>query len=164
MSTLHLAAEASASPSNSILPAPSASSMSPFYDSRPPIVIPDGVGIALVVLFACIVTFQFYAALGKSPHELSYKETSPKSKHAAQWKKTHQAVQHTPPRRVNRSNTKTASSARDTPVKTQIPRPSAEDTAEEALFRFTAMNTLNNKRSVDETPLPPLVRPPGARW
>ncbi|KAJ7694845.1 hypothetical protein B0H17DRAFT_1198999 [Mycena rosella] len=150
MSTLHLAAEANASPSNSILPAPSASSMSPFYDSRPPIVIPDGVGIALVVLFACIVTFQFYAALRKSPHELSYKE----------WKKTHQSVQHTSPRRVNHSNTKTASSARDTPVKTQIPRPSAEDTAEEALFRFTAMNTLNNKRSVDETPLPPLVRPP----
>ncbi|KAJ7449232.1 hypothetical protein FB451DRAFT_1410963 [Mycena latifolia] len=136
-----LAATASTS---SALPMPT-SSTSPYFDSRPPlIIIPDWVGYFGIVLFAGIVICQFHSALmTKDP---PYKELT----------RTESTG--------NGSAAKPMSSPSETLGNEQNSRPAVPN-AEEALFRFTAINTMKNKRAQrSETPLPPMVRPPGARW
>ncbi|KAJ6536024.1 hypothetical protein DFH09DRAFT_1369535, partial [Mycena vulgaris] len=67
MAPLHITPmDASASPSDYI-PAPT-SSANPFYDDRPPIVVPDWFGWFGLGVFACIIIFQFYWTLTRSPN------------------------------------------------------------------------------------------------
>ncbi|KAJ7663477.1 hypothetical protein B0H17DRAFT_1144047 [Mycena rosella] len=49
---------------------------SPFFDPNPPVAVPDWAGYTGIVLFACIVIFQFYSAVNRSPAEPAYEALS----------------------------------------------------------------------------------------
>ncbi|KAJ6536023.1 hypothetical protein DFH09DRAFT_1091572 [Mycena vulgaris] len=161
MSPLNIALrDASASSSVSDIPAPT-TSMSPYYDDRPPIVIPDWVGWFGLGFFACIIIFQFYWTLTRSPKI---------ALEAEQWE-------------VDKLLAEDAEMRMEKMAAPAIPRPphaytttvdNAAPESDASLSHFTALNTLKNQRRrvagvsddalVEKQPLPPMFRPPGARW